>query len=364
MPVRKLLLPAVAAVATLGIGAFGVHWFVSGRFVEKTDNAYVQSDIAAIAPKVAGYIREVRVRDNQKVAAGEILAVIDDRDFAAQLAQAEAQSEAAKAAIGSIESNLVLQRSVIAQAEAGIGSAEADLKRAQLDQQRYGALAPEGYATRQRLESATADRQKADSSLVRARAALKSEQDRVGVLEASRAQAQAQLRQAQANADLKRIDLENTVVRAPFAGTVGNKGVELGQYVKVGTQLLALVPEELYIVANFKETQISRMRIGQQVEVDVDAYSGDTVRGRIESLAPASGSQFALLPPENATGNFTKIVQRVPVRIAINSDAAARLRPGLSVIAFVDTKTNGQQTADLRGAFIPPTRAASAGGAP
>jgi membrane fusion protein, multidrug efflux system len=358
MAIRKLLLPTVAAVAALGIGAFGVHWFVSGRFVEKTDNAYVQSDIAAIAPKVAGYVREVRVRDNQKVAAGEVLAVIDDRDFAAQVAQADAQAEAAKAAIASINSNLVLQRSVIAQAEAGIASAEADLRRAQLDQQRYGALAPEGFASRQRLETVTADRQKAESSLARARAALKSEQDRVGVLEASRAQAEAQLKQAQANAELKRIDLENTVVRAPFAGTVGNKGVELGQYVKVGTQLLSLVPDEIYVVANFKETQIARMRIGQPVELDVDAYAGDAVRGKIESLAPASGSQFSLLPPENATGNFTKIVQRVPVRIAISGDAAAHLRPGLSVIAFVDTKGRGTQTADLRGAYVPPTQTA------
>jgi membrane fusion protein (multidrug efflux system) len=339
-----------------------VHWFVSGRFVEKTDNAYVQGDIAAIAPKVAGYIREVRIRDNQKVAAGEILAVIDDRDFAAAVAQADAQVEAAKAAIKSIDSNLVLQRSVIAQAEAGISTAEADLKRTQLDQQRYGALAPEGFASRQRLESVTADRQKAESALIRARAALKSEQDRIGVLEASRAQAEAQLKQAQANAELKRIDLENTVVRAPFAGTVGNKGVELGQYVKVGTQLLSLVPNEIYVVANYKETQIARMRVGQPVELDVDAYGDSTVHGRIESLAPASGSQFALLPPENATGNFTKIVQRVPVRIAINADDAAKLRPGLSVIAYVDTKNRGTQTAtaDLRGAYVPPTQTASA----
>jgi membrane fusion protein, multidrug efflux system len=361
MAVRKRVLPVVAAAAVLGLGAFGVHWFATGRFVEKTDNAYVQSDIAAIAPKVAGYVHEVRVRDNQKVRAGEVLAVIDDRDFAAQLAQAAAQTEAARAAIVSIESNLVLQHSMIAQAEAGIASAEADLRRAQLDQQRYGALAPEGFASRQRLETATADRQKADSTLARARAALKSEQDRIGVLEASRAQALAQLRQAEANEELKRIDLENTIVRAPFAGTVGNKGVELGQYVKAGTQLLSLVPDEIYVVANYKETQIRRMRIGQPVELDVDAYAGETLHGRIESLAPASGSQFALLPPENATGNFTKIVQRVPVRIAVSAEDAAKLRPGLSVIAFVNTKDHGNtQNADLRGAYVPPTRTANA----
>ena len=295
-----VLLVLVAALAG------GWYWWRVARFIESTDDAYVAADISAVSPKVEGYVREVRVTDNQEVKAGDVLVVIDDRDFAARLDQARASRDAQRAALMMLEMRRTWQKAVIDQAEASVTSAEAELRRAQLELVRQRDLAKADVASRQKFEGADADQRKAEAGLVRARAALAAERDQLGVLEAERRQDEAKLQQAEAAVRLAQNDLDDTVIRAPIDGVVGNKGVQVGQLVKAGTLLLALVPlPQVYVVANFKETQLAGMRPGQKVRLSFDALPGRTLRGYVESIAPASGALFSLLPPENATGNFT-----------------------------------------------------------
>jgi membrane fusion protein (multidrug efflux system) len=338
---RRAVISIIVVVA-LSAGAAGLHhWWTVSRFVESTDDAYVQGDISVISPKIEGYVREIRVRDNVAVKAGDTLVVIDDRDFAAKLDQAEASLAAETATLATIDSQLALQNSLIDGAAATLAGAEAEQRRAQLDLHRYQSLAQGDVASRQRVETAQADAQKAEASVAGARAALAASRNQLGVLSAQRRQQQARIAQAEATRALARNDLDNTVIRSPVDGVVGNKGVQLGQYVKAGTQLLAVVPlPEIYVTANFKETQLTHMAVGQAVEIAVDAYPDSPIVGRLDSVSPGSGSQWSILPPENATGNFTKIVQRVPVRIAVPADnrLAGRLRPGLSVVVSVDTR--------------------------
>jgi membrane fusion protein (multidrug efflux system) len=230
---------------------------------------------------------------------------------------------------------------MIGQAEAALASAEVEVDRARLDRRRYAALVSSDYASRQRFETAEADARKAEAAFDKARAALVAERSQLAVLQSQKGEEEARLAQARASLVLARNDLDNTMIRAPVAGVVGNRTARVGQYVKPGTQLAALVPlPYVHVTANFKETQLTRMRPGQQADIAVDAYPGQTITGTIESFSPASGAQFSLLPPDNATGNFTKIVQRVPVRIALPSDAPllGLLRPGLSVTVSVDTR--------------------------
>jgi membrane fusion protein (multidrug efflux system) len=332
-------------VLLLVLGAVGGwYWWTDWRFLQSTDDAYVQSDVSLISPKIEGYIKEVQIRDNEAVAAGQVLFVIDDRDFAARLAQAEAALATEQAIVATYASRLKLQQAMIDQAAATLRSTDADLYRAQLDHKRYAALVTSDFASRQKYESAEADSRKADAALGKARAALAAEQNQLAVLESQKREEEAKLLQARAVLQLARNDLDNTVIRAPVAGIAGNRAGQLGQYVKAGTQLLSLVPlPRVYITANFKETQLTRMRPGQAAEISVDAYPDQPLRGRVESFAPGSGAQFSLLPPDNATGNFTKIVQRVPVRIAVPADGplARLLRPGLSVTVTVDTRSDG-----------------------
>jgi len=244
---------------------------------------------------------------------------------------------------------------VIDQAAATVQSTEADLNRAQLDYKRYTSLVTSDFASRQRFETAQADSRKAEAALGKARAALVAEQSQLAVLKSQKREEEARLVQARAGRQLAKNDLDNTVIRAPVAGIAGNRAGRVGQYVKPGTQLLSLVPlPYVYVTANFKETQLTHMRPGQSAEISVDAYPDQPLTGRIESFAPASGAQFSLLPPDNATGNFTKIVQRVPVRIAlpVEGPLARLLRPGLSVSVTVDTRaepapaTSGAQAAE------------------
>jgi membrane fusion protein, multidrug efflux system len=336
----KILIAVVLLVFALG-AAGAWHWWNVLRFRQSTDNAYVQSDVSVISPKIEGYIKKVRVADNQEVAEGMILFVIDDRDFKAKAAQAEAAVAAEEAIIATYDSRLKLQQAMIDQAAAVVKSAEADLSRAQQDYKRYSSLMTSDFASRQRFEQAEADARKMDAALAKSRAALAAEENQLAVLRAQQREELAKLQQARANLRLAQNDLDNTVIRAPISGVAGNRAGQVGQYVKPGTQLLSLVPlPRVYVTANFKETQLTRMRPGQLAEISVDAYPDHTLEGRIESFAPASGAQFSLLPPDNATGNFTKIVQRVPVRIAlpVNSPLAGMLRPGLSVTVTVDTR--------------------------
>ncbi len=339
--VRKIILTGVAAAALGGAGYGGWHWWTEGRFIESTDNAYVQSDISVVSPKVAGYVREVRVAENQQVAAGDVLVVLEDRDFRAKVAEAEANAAAQKAALGSNGQKLLWQRTQIDRAEAELASAEAERQRAAQEFARTRSLATDNWTSRQKLDTAEADLRKADAAVLKARAALAAERDQIGVLEAAGTEIRAHMEQAAAGLEAARNDLDNTVVRAGVDGVVGNRGVQVGQYARPGVQMLSLVPlPDVYVVANFKETQLSGMRPGQPVQVTVDAYPGQGLAGTVESFAPASGSKFSLLPPENATGNFTKVVLRVPVRIALPKDTplSGLLRPGLSVVAEVDTR--------------------------
>jgi len=341
---RKLLfiiLPVV--VFALAVGG-GWYWWDVLRFLQSTDDAYVQSDITLISPKVEGYIKEVRVADNQEVAEGSVLFVIDDRDFAAKLAQAEAAVAAEEAIIATYQNRLKLQQAMIEQAAATVKSAEADLARWQQDHKRYSALVTTDFASRQRFEQAETDARKGEAAVAKSRAAFAAEQNQVAVLRSQQREEEAKLQQANATLRLARHELEDTVIRAPVSGVAGNRAGQVGQYVKAGSQLLSLVPlSRVYVTANFKETQLTHMRPGQLAEVLVDAYPGLALEGRIESFAPASGAQFSLLPPDNATGNFTKIVQRVPVRIALpaNNPLTGRLRPGLSVTVTIDTRNAG-----------------------
>ena len=330
----------IAILVALG-GTAGWYWWTEWRFVESTDDAYIHADTGIISPKIDGYIRQVRVRDNQSIAAGDVMFVIDDRDFAAKAAQAEAVVATAEATVATYANRLDFQQAMIDQAQTSVTSAEVDLERARLDRRRYAALTSNDYASRQRFETADADARKAEAALGKARAAVTAERNQLAVLRSQKAEEEARLAQARASLALARSDLDNTVIRAPFAGAVGNRAARVGQYVKPGTQLAALVPlPHVYVTANFKETQLTHMRPGQPAEIVVDAYPGERVTGTIESFAPASGAQFSLLPPDNATGNFTKIVQRVPVRIALPADAplVQRLRPGLSVTVSIDTR--------------------------
>ena len=337
---KVLITVAVVAIALGSTGSW--HWWSVLRFRQSTDDAYIQSDVSVISPKIEGYIKKVRVADNQEVAEGAILFVIDDRDFKAKVAQAEAAVATGEAIIATYESRLKLQQAMIDQAAAGLKSTEADLSRAQQDYKRYSALMTSDFASRQRFEQAEADARKAEAALAKSRAAHAAEQNQLTVLQSQQREEEARLQQARANLWLAKNDLDNTVIRAPISGVAGNRAGQVGQYVKPGTQLLALVPlPNVYVTANFKETQLTRMRPGQLAEVSVDAYPDQVLEGRIESFAPASGAQFSLLPPDNATGNFTKIVQRVPVRIALPSGGplAGLLRPGLSVTVTIDTRS-------------------------
>jgi membrane fusion protein (multidrug efflux system) len=341
---RKILFIALPVVG-LALAVSGAwYWWNVLRFLESTDDAYVQSDISLISPKIEGYLKEVRVADNQEILEGAVLFVIDERDFAAKLAQAEAAVAAEEAIIATYDDRLKLQQTMIEQAVAMVRSAEADLTRAEQDHKRYRALVTTDFASRQRFEQAETDARKGDAAVARVRAALAAEQNQLAVLRSQQREEVAKLQQARAAARLARNDLDNTVIRAPVSGVAGNRAGQIGQYVKPGTQLLSLVPmSRLYVTANFKETQLTHMRSGQLAQLSVDAYPDLKLEGRIESFAPASGAQFSLLPPDNATGNFTKIVQRVPVRVALpaNGLLGGLLRPGLSVTVTVDTRVPG-----------------------
>jgi membrane fusion protein (multidrug efflux system) len=349
---RKLfvLMPLLVLV----VGAYGGwQWWRVWRFQQSTDDAYVASDTTAIAPTIEGTIKEVRVRDNERVKEGQVLFLIDDADFVARLHQAEAVVANEEASLATFATRRDYQVAMINQAAAMVHSAEAEVNRANLDQERYISLVTSEVATKQRHETAEADAVKAAANLVRAQAALEAEKQQLVVIDAQRREEEARLAQAQAALQLARNQLDDTIIRAPVNGIVGNRAGQIGQYVKPGTQLASLVPLPLvYVTANFKETQLTLIQPGQPAEISVDAYPDQVIEGHVESFAPASGAEFSLLPPDNATGNFTKIVQRVPVRIAVpeNTPLAPLLRPGLSVVVSVDTRAAG--TATVEGGIV------------
>jgi membrane fusion protein, multidrug efflux system len=338
----KQALGSVAALAVVaGAAGFGWYWFETGRYIQSTDDAYVKADYTIIAPKVSGYIAAVLVDDNQAVTAGQILARIDDRDFNTALAQAEADVANAEAGIRNLDAQLALQQSVIDQANADIASAQASLDFAKQDYVRYQNLTKTGFGTVQRAQQADATLRSGNAQLQHNRAVLVAAQQQVEVLRTQRAQAETQVKRDQAVEQQAKLNLSYTTITAPIDGTVGARSLRVGQYVQAGTQLMAVVPlQAVYIVANFKETQLTHVRSGEPVTLAVDTFPGIAIHGHVDSLSPASGLEFSLLPPDNATGNFTKIVQRIPVKIRLDvtDPVVALLRAGMSVEATVDTK--------------------------
>jgi membrane fusion protein (multidrug efflux system) len=321
-------------------GDFGYDYLKTGRYLESTDDAYVKADSTIIAPKVSGYIAQVLVGDNEKVKAGQVLARIDDRDFKAALAQARADVAAGEAAVRNIDAQLELQQPIIAQSTADVAAAEANLKFAQEERARYDDLMKSGSGTIQRAQQTDAALRASNAQLQHAKSGLLAAQRKVDVLTTQRAQVAAQLERARALAQQAALNLSYTEITAPVDGTVGARSLRVGQFVQAGTQLMAVVPlDAVYVVANFKETQLTHVRPGQPVELRVDSFRNQTLHGHVDSLAPASGLEFALLPPDNATGNFTKIVQRVPVKIVLDDHSlTGLLRPGMSAVPTVDTK--------------------------
>jgi membrane fusion protein (multidrug efflux system) len=339
---RKLLL-AGAAVAVLGGAAwFGHDYWTVGRYLVSTDDAYVQADNTTIAPKVSGYLREVLVGDNERVKAGQILARIDQRDFTVALDQAKADVAAAQAAIASKEAQLGVQQAVISAARATVDVDEAAATFAGQENKRYTDLAATGYGSVQNAQQAQSRIAGAKAAIQRDTANLASAAKQLDLLRAEIVQANAALARAQAIQSQAELNLEYTSISAPIDGVVGNRTLRTGQYVQAGTQLMSVVPASgAYVVANFKETQLTDVRQGQSVDIAVDMFPGQIVHGRVDSIAPASGQEFALLPPDNATGNFTKVVQRIPVKIALDADDSSpvELRPGMSVIPTIATKS-------------------------
>jgi membrane fusion protein (multidrug efflux system) len=336
----KRLLLVVAGAAFVGAAVWlGWYWWTTGRFIESTDDAYIGGEVTTLSSKVAGFIERVAVVDNQSIKAGDLLVKIDDRDYRAQLAHAKASVAVQQATLANLDANRHLQEAMMEQASADIAATTAELARAKRDVDRYRMLSNDRFASLQRFQQADADYEKARAADRKARAALDAAERRLGVIDTQKRQTQAALDQAAADCDLARLNLGYTEIRAPIDGVVGNRSARAGAYATVGGQLLAIVPASaLWVDANFKESQLARVREGQPAEVIADVLPGVSFRGRVASLAPATGAQFSVIPPENATGNFTKIVQRVPVRIRLEDDAAefGRLRPGLSVVVHVD----------------------------
>ena len=338
---RKLLLTGASLIALAGAAHFGYDYWTVGRFEVSTDDAYVKADNTTIAPKVSGYIAAVLVGDNEPVKAGQVLARIDDRDYKVALEQAKADVAAAKAAVSNKRAALDAQQSVIEAARAALAVDQANHTFAEQDDKRYAHLATTGYGSVQNAQQAASRIAAAKASVARDEASLVTALKQVDVLKAELAQAQAALARAEAAQNQAELNLSYTDIVSPGDGVVGNRTLRVGQYVQAGTQLMSVVPvAQAYIVANYKETQLTHVRRGQPVEIEVDTFPGVAVRGHVDSIAPASGQEFALLPPDNATGNFTKIVQRIPVKIVLDpgSPLAGDLRPGMSVYPAIDTK--------------------------
>jgi membrane fusion protein, multidrug efflux system len=339
---RKMLMAGAAVAVLTGAAWYGFDYWTVGRYLVSTDDAYVQADNTTIAPKVSGYLSEVLVGDNERVKAGQVLARIDPRDFAVALDQTRADVAAAHAAITSKEAQLSVQQAVIDAATATVDVDQATANFAAQENKRYTDLASTGYGSVQNAQQAQSHIAGAKAAIARDTANLASALKQVDLLKAEIVQANAALLRTQAAQRQAELNVEYTSITAPIDGIVGNRTLRTGQYVQAGTQLMSVVPAAgAYVVANFKETQLTDVRAGQPVDIAVDMFPGQVVHGRVDSVAPASGQEFALLPPDNATGNFTKVVQRIPVRIALDpaDNPRIELRPGMSVIPTIATRS-------------------------
>jgi membrane fusion protein, multidrug efflux system len=346
---RRLTLIGAAAVVALGAaGWFGYHYVTVGRFLVSTDDAYVRADTTTLAAKVAGYVSAIEVGDNSLVHAGDVIARIDDGDYRLAADAARDKVATQQATIGRIGQQIAAAQAAVTQARAQLASARAVETRNESELKRQQALADKAFASRQTLEQAQSNRDQAVAAVQSAQAAIATAIANVGVLEAQQQEAERQLNELKTALAKTERDLSFSVIRAPVDGVIGNRAMQVGDYVQPGQRLASLVPlADVYIDANFKETQVAHLRPGQPVEVSVDALPDHDITGTVASMSPASGSVFSLLPPDNATGNFTKIVQRLAVRIHLPAAVTDRrlLRPGMSVVVRVNTKPNAA-TAD------------------
>ncbi|WP_460729164.1 HlyD family secretion protein [Lysobacter rhizosphaerae] len=338
---KSMLVKALSATAAIAVGLYGLHWWNVGRFIEDTDDAYVGGDVTVIAPRVSGYIAQVAVHDNQRVRAGDLLFRIDDRELRAALAKAEGAVAAQEALLANLDATTHLQDAVIRQARASIDVAAAEGVRSRDDQARYALLAGQQLVSLESAQRADATYRTALANTEHAQAGLSAAERQIEVIASQKRQAEAALVQAKAERDAAQLLVGYTEVRAPVNGVVGNRRARLGAYAAAGGQQLVIVPANgLWVDANFKEGQLARMHEGTPVEIRADILPDKVFHGHVSSLAPATGAQFSVLPPENATGNFTKIVQRVPVRIVLDpkDGTLGLLRPGLSVAVEIDTR--------------------------
>jgi len=327
------------ALATSG---FGYRWWAVGRFIKMTDDAYVGGDVTVIAPKVAGFISKILVADNQAVRAGDLLVKLDNRDYRAALAKTVATVDAKRAALANLDAARRLQQAMVDQAKARTSAANAEIVRARDDDARYRQLAPRGAASVQVLEHAATDYKKALAAGEEAAANVAAAERRLDVIATERQQTEAALAEAIAEREIAELNLGYTELRSPIDGTVGNRAARVGSFAAVGTPLMSVIPaHDLWVDANFKEDQLARMVPGQAARVVADVMPGRVFHGQVESLAPGTGAIFSVIPPENATGNFTKIVQRVPVRIHLDGSdpLLIALRPGLSTTVSIDTRS-------------------------
>lgn len=356
------ILAVIGLVAVAAGGWFGWDWWVNGRFTVSTDDAYVKADTTVLAAKIAGYVTQVVARDNAAVKAGDLLAKIDDGDYRLAVDSAAARVATQDATIQRIETQVEAQGAAVEQARAQLSAVEADTPRVEAALARAQRLLSQEFTSQAALDTAKADRERNRAQIAQARAAILGAEAQTTVLKAQLAEAQRTKVELEAALDRARRDLAFTEIRAPIDGVVGNRAVQVGQYVQAGTRLLALVDTgTTYVEANLKETQLARIAVGEPATVAVDAFGGRVLAGRVDSISPASGSQFSLLPPENATGNFTKIVQRIPVRIRLDAETLAegRLRPGMSVV--VSIRTDGGAAPSKVGAVAPRSQPADGG---
>jgi membrane fusion protein, multidrug efflux system len=338
---KKLALVLVALLALVAAGWYGEYWWTTGRYLVSTDDAYVGAKNATLAAKITGYVADVAVDDNAHVHEGDVIARIDDGDYQLAVKTARDNIATQQATVDRIGKQVTAQQAAVDQAQAQLASAQAGATRTELELKRQRDLAARSYASQQTLEQAQANRDQAAASVQSGQAAVEAAQAQIDVLKAQQVEALRTLDQFKTALAKAERDLSFTMVRAPFDGVIGNRAMQVGDLVQPGQRLASLVPlDAIYVDANFKETQLADLHPGQPVSISVDAYSSRKLTGNVVSVAPASGSVFSLLPPDNATGNFTKIVQRLPVRIAVPAEVAEQglLRPGMSVVVSVDTK--------------------------
>ncbi len=339
---RRLAVAALGLLITGGIVWYGWNWWRVGRFIETTDDAYVGGNVTTISPHVAGFVSKILVGDNEFVKAGQLLIQLDDRDYQADLAHAEAVVQHQTAALANLHAKYDLQQSMIDEAQAKLAADQAEAGYAHVDAVRYHALAVTTFGSLQNDQKAFAADRKAAAAVRSGEAGLDAAKQQLAVIDTEIAETKASLAQAKADLRSAQLDLGYAQIRAPIDGYVGNRAAQIGAYTTVGAALLAIVPAHaLWVDANFKEDELARMRPGQIASFVADVLPGRTFTGRVLSLAPATGAVFSVIPPENATGNFTKIVQRVPVRIAIDDHdgTLGLLRPGLSTTVSVNTRS-------------------------